>query len=450
MNKIDIKSSIDKKNLSEQYYFRSLIFEAQRTGSLPQSVISQIHTELIAILSDQTDRLTKGRSSSIPQKAAEELLHSLGFVLGIKLKAYPTPESALNALKTVPLKELYDDGLSKIRRRLVILKQIHKKLCQNLMKTENIYYRATAIDGINGFFKLYRPTYAAHEIHITADYPICKKRKSLDGIEFIEDYLTCLDAENSFCILFDSDKIHALMCGLDADYSGVPVNIFEYVLLSALGLTILKKTPDMLDLTAEDVNSLYAFFGKKTKAQIKADLKASALSLAQTMELSEKIQGYIKSCLTELTETVQTGIKLKKLEKVFLIPSYADFGGKIEFSYGDQMDSALYGELIEKIDSAQTAEEKVQIILENIRSFADFLDIINDAELTKSEIKLLVNSLSPSEFALIVSRYPNGEFLERQSEKLLYHALLERVRALTHDEKARLKKMSAMLKNKDF
>ena len=89
MNKIDIKSSIDKKNLSEQYYFRSFIFEAQRTGSLPQSVVSQIHTELIAILSDQTDRLTKGRSSSIPQKAAEELLHSLGFVLGIKLKAYP-------------------------------------------------------------------------------------------------------------------------------------------------------------------------------------------------------------------------------------------------------------------------------------------------------------------------------------------------------------------------
>ena len=84
---------------------------------------------------------------------------------------------------------MFDEGLEIVRNKMVISHRIQKKIAANLLKTPNVYYRSTIMDGINGFFKLYTPQFSAHEIHITADYPTLAARPELDGIEFIEKYL---------------------------------------------------------------------------------------------------------------------------------------------------------------------------------------------------------------------------------------------------------------------
>jgi len=114
---------------------------------------------------------------------------------------------------------LYDE-------KTAISRSLQKKILEHLLDTPNVYYRSTIADGVNGFFKLYRPQFAAHEIHITADYPILAGRPELDGIEFIEQYLRCIEAENAFCICFKPQDIHHLLCGLTHDYRSVPFNNF--------------------------------------------------------------------------------------------------------------------------------------------------------------------------------------------------------------------------------
>ena len=72
-----------------------------------------------------------------------------------------------------------ENGLKLIRRKMAVSRHLQKKVLEHLLDTPNVYYRSTIADGINGFFKLYRPQFSAHEIHITADYPVFMGRPEL-------------------------------------------------------------------------------------------------------------------------------------------------------------------------------------------------------------------------------------------------------------------------------
>ena len=48
---------------------------------------------------------------------------------------------------------------------------MHDELTRSLFSTPNAFYRATLVDGIAGFFKLYRPALFAQETHSTQIMP---------------------------------------------------------------------------------------------------------------------------------------------------------------------------------------------------------------------------------------------------------------------------------------
>ena len=149
---------------------------------------------------------------------------------------------------------------------------LQRRILKNLFNTPNVFYRSTIQGGINGSFKLYSPQFSAHEIHITADYPLCLGSPQFEGVEFIEEYLSRIDAENAFCNLFDPVLVHRLLLGLSPDYAQLPVNIFEPVLIAALGLVMVGRLPSGLDLTTYDILLLEDTFESKTKEQIESAL----------------------------------------------------------------------------------------------------------------------------------------------------------------------------------
>lgn len=192
----------------------------------------------------------------------------------------------------------------------------------NLFETPNVYYRSTIADGIKGFFKLYRPQFSAHEIHITADYPVFAGRPELDGIEFIEQYLHCIEAENAFCVQFCSQDIHHLLCGLIQDYRNIPMNLFEYVMLSALGLVLLNRNPLKLNLSKKDVENLYFLFLDKSDVEITDYLEKAVISLSEHNLLPQSTNLYLAETLQNFVFTISNSVKMKTLDKVFLIPVY--------------------------------------------------------------------------------------------------------------------------------
>ena len=76
----------------------------------------------------------------------------------------------------------------------------------------------------------------------------------------------------AFCRLFGSLAVHRLLLGLSPDYAQLPVNIFEPVLIAALGLVMVGRLPSGLDLTTYDILLLEDTFESKTKEQIESAL----------------------------------------------------------------------------------------------------------------------------------------------------------------------------------
>lgn len=450
MGTLDVRHRVAAELLNPKYYFQSLMEQAMPCGLLTDVEMSKIQMELLMILAEQTDKWSRGESSSIPTEKAQDIMASVMFVIGIQLKQYQTPEQAVDMLKSEPLKSLFESGLKLVRRKMAISRHLQKRIVDNLLDTPNVYYRSTIVDGINGFFKLYRPQFTAHEIHITADYPILTGRPELNGIEFIEQYLRCIDAENAFCVCFASKNIHHLLCGLTQDYRSVPMNLFEPVLLSALGLIMVNRYPAQLDLSKNDICLLYQQFSGQSEHEIQDCLKKALILLDRKMELPQISRRYASLCIPQIAAAIQNAVKMKTLDKVFLIPAYPEQEPKIMLSYGDRMDDRKYQKLVERVLQTDSSEEKVALILQEVHSLADLLDILSDAELYAEELRLIINTLPSAAFVALLSQYPNDDFLGSEHEQLLYGALQKRKQRLSSEEMQQVEQALDVIQKEDF
>ena len=135
------------------------------------------------------------------------------------------------------------------------------------------------------------------------------------------------------------------------------------------------------------------------------------------------------------------------MDKVFLAPAYPERETKITISYGERMDDTKYQKLVDRILQANNSKDRVNLILQEVHSLADLLDILSDAELYKEDFELLTNLLPAPVFAALLNQYPNDDFLERESEKLLYNALQSRKQHISPEEMRQIKKVTAALKN---
>ena len=276
------------------------------------SIIMDIdRLQLIELLAQKCDEWTRGESSSLPAEKAQDILTSILYVISLARKE---PQD------TISVSELFERGLVCVQKKLFSCHMLQRRILKNLFNTPNVFYRSTIEGGINGFFKLYSPQFSAHEIHITADYPVCQGRPVMEGVEFIEEYLSRIDAENAFCNLFDPVLVHRLLLGLSPDYAQLPVNIFEPVLLSALGLIMAGRLPADLGLTPYDILLLEDTFEGKTKEQIESALCTALNRLKTYLDVPERSIAYAAACLPALAANIANATEHNALDKVFLVP----------------------------------------------------------------------------------------------------------------------------------
>lgn len=98
------------------------------------------------------------------------------------------------------------------------------------------------------------------------------------------------------------------------------------------------------------------------------------------------------------------------MDKVFLVPAYPEHEPKITISYGERMNDIKYQTLIDSILQADGSQDKVKLILQEVHSLADLLDILSDAELYKEDFELLTNLLPTPVFVALLNQYPSDDF----------------------------------------
>lgn len=316
------ENPMDAKNLSGKHYFADLLAEGLRRGMLGPETVQRLQAESLAILAERVQMLYGGKSSSVRIEKAQELLESVFYTAGTFLKEAEKPEEALNTLREMSLTELFRQGRRVLQRRLLRAKVMQQKLKKDLFPTPNVFYRATIREGMDGFFKLYRPELFAQETHITADYPPFFPEDDLCGIEFIEDYLTKLTCENLFCSSFDAERVHELLSGLEEDYAQIPMNLYEPVLTAALCCVLTGQPAGPLIC---DRGMLRHLLQGKTREATENLLRTALPALceqipdfSQSEKSSERI--YLQKSLPALAGTLFRGMQHDCLDKVVLLP----------------------------------------------------------------------------------------------------------------------------------
>jgi len=407
MESIDRISKIDKTKLSGIYFFQTLLEQGCLCGLISDSDIENIQFECLSILSKQTDRFNNGDSSSIRVETAQSLLASILYTIGLYLKTYSNPDDAIAALLQQRAETFFIKGLKQINTKLTAAKAVHHRIVHHLVNTPNIYYKSTIVDGINGFFKIYYPEFGAHEIHITADYPVFNEVTDLTGIEFIQKYIQNFYYENLLCSYFSDLSIHHLLYGFNADYKNLLFNIYEPILITLLGCVLTEKEVNQLELAEADVRYLCQLFKDKTTVEITQILQHALEKAVQKLSISsENLRLYLNESIYKIVKVIQSAASIQSLDKVFIIPVYPENIPIIKFSYGTKMENDLYCQLIEEITQSGNTADKIKIISERVHSLADFNDVLLDAQLSDEEISAVLKLLSPVEFAALLKEYP--------------------------------------------
>ncbi|MGI5854749.1 MAG: DUF6179 domain-containing protein, partial [Bacillota bacterium] len=116
MRAIEKVSQIKREALNSEFYFQSLLEQAHAAGMLSDSQLEGIQFDCLALLAKQTEKYNRGSSSSIQVEAAQNLLISIMFTIGVWLKTYPNPDEAVAALQKGGVSTLFQKGVERIER----------------------------------------------------------------------------------------------------------------------------------------------------------------------------------------------------------------------------------------------------------------------------------------------------------------------------------------------
>lgn len=270
MTELSAFDPIDPSRLDGGRYVETLLEEAGRVGLLSQPELLQLRSGLALLLAERVRHYTGGESTSLRAEAAQCLLDSALLTVGLALKDLPTPSAAVAALKEVPLPELYTRGRKRISVKLRVARQLWRSVAETLPPTGPDVMRDTLLHGVAGFFKRYDPDYAAQELPITCDYPICCPVERLQGVEFMVEYLDRAKQENRFCARFAPDKLAALLRRTMGDYGVQIFNVFQQVYTAALGCVLMDADPARLSFSVGQVRRLQASLLVKSRGEIEA------------------------------------------------------------------------------------------------------------------------------------------------------------------------------------
>lgn len=317
MTNLTRRTLLDPLALDGRDYFASLLAEGQRCGLLSDRDLSRLQGESLTLLAERVDAWSHGLSTSLPAERAQQLLGSVLYIVSLELKAGPTPEEAVERLRREPLAALYAAGQKRITRKLQAARTLHRQLKKTLFPTPNQFYRATLADGVDGFFKLYRPALAAQEIHITADYPTFFGLPPLDGVEFMEEYLRCLFHENRFLRCFAPETVHALLLGLDENYPLLILNLYGPVLAAALGCVLTRQSVARLWY---DPERLAALLTGRSRQETEVLLRQAAEVFIRGAGCPEGLSAYLRRSVPVLAGDVTRAVSLGHPEAVLPLP----------------------------------------------------------------------------------------------------------------------------------
>ena len=355
---------------------------------------NNFYLKLWTLLGNVTERYTMGDSSSVPVEIAEELLKSITFLLNKETK---NPQSIVKLFESESLESAWKHSWTTIEKDIAKGKELLEEVIKTSTGIENISYEDTVVE-IGRGFKVYDYRFCAHEIPCSIDYQLSNAvSEDLQGIDFINEYLTRLLFENKFCNNFAKEKIIGILKSYYKDYQRLLINIFEPLLTNIIGLDLVEADIFKLEMKSYEREVLLYTFKNITIKEIEEELIKSANSVCNKLKIVSDFEiNYLKMTALNLLPRIEEGIKNNNLENIFLSYKIEEDKAEDIFIDNETMDDERLRKLIDEIRVCRFTKDKVAIIHKEVKSLDDLVEILNNC-IWEDEVEGLVNSLSKEE-----------------------------------------------------
>lgn len=337
----------------------------------------QVQSKLWDLLTGRAESFTMGGSSSVRVETAQELLKSAWFVLrhgvgndsaNLRAQLLDGDYDALFSAGLKAVEKLVEDGRTLLDAAL-----------RTAVKIDNGAYRETLRE-LGVFFKRYHVHHFAHDIPCMLDYPLAHPvDEALQGIDYVNEYLTRLILENDFLDRFAPGTVTALLKSASPDYKDDLLSIYETVAANALALTLLGGDIRALDVTAEDRRRLGALIADWTDEAAPLKLRAASSGLCTILDIDgEPAKEYLGQTASELHVRLKPALASGSLERVFPSLYRAKAAPVQKDAYVDNppMDDERLRALIDEITSCRHVSDKIVLVQRTVFSLRDLAEIL--------------------------------------------------------------------------
>lgn len=273
-----------------------------------------LQMRLMPLLTQQIRLFTRGQSSSVPVEIAEELYCSLCHTLATGLHARQLEPQALLCQ---PLQALFCTGQQQLKLQQARLFSLLQAVLETLspLPCDSLQ---TSLQSIRDALPRYDLRFFAHRIPGCVDYqPLCPVG-ALEGLDYLEEYLSLLLCENRILAAFPAAQEHLILLETYGDYAAQPLNLAEPIVEEALGLMLADGDAAALQFTPKKRDHLLNLCLPCTQPELVTLLQDAGLRLCSRMNWADnRTQACIGSVAQNLAGRVFLTLQRGSLGQLF-------------------------------------------------------------------------------------------------------------------------------------
>lgn len=238
-------------------------------------------------------------------------------MLGIDADSPDPP--AVRALLEAGIEATFDHALESVGAQVAQYSQLWEEVCLSTPLLESIALKDT-LESLKDFPAQYDYRYFAHEIPSDIDYPLAHPvSESLQGVQYVTEYLKRLLIENTFMEKFELDLCAQVLRKVDVEYRELLLNLYEPIAINAIGLALADRNIFSLNVKAHIRQMLLGKLEGSSKQQLDTMLKQAASEIGATTRIDdERTALYLTKTALDLCPRIMAGLKRKSLDGIFL------------------------------------------------------------------------------------------------------------------------------------
>ena len=392
-------------NIDKNQYYISLLKECIKANIIDNNVIYTTQLELGKLLKEIIMKHTKGESSSVTIETAEKLLIAIWYTIDAYLSSFDSIKDCIDIIKNESLEKMYNEGKVILKEEFEITKELYEKTIKEKLDIEIIAYNDTLGDGIEAFFRNYNIEFDPHDAPGSIDYPLAFDDWSVQGLNYIKNYLKNINIENRICSYFDKSAINNMLENYGKmyhiNYRDLLINVFELTITNAVFSFIINGNYETLKINEEELIHL-----EKNINTLNNDInKLIDICIDKIIYdfniVNEDEINYLNRYKKVIANLAISGIKNNNIKNMLVITQNEKMPKNRFIIEENNLENEEFKNIIESIIEEESIFNKINIIKSKINSIKDFIDMLNSDCLFENEYIELFKSLTDIEISIL-------------------------------------------------